>query len=51
MNNLVIKEVETGRELKAFINFPWQVYQNDSNWVPPLRLEMKERLNRKKSLF
>ncbi len=51
MNNLVIKEVETGRELKAFINFPWQVYQNDSNWVPPLRLEMKERLNRKKNPF
>jgi len=51
MNDLTIKQVESGSELRAFIKFPWQVYKNDPNWVPPLRLQIKEKLNRKKTLF
>ncbi|HQO76147.1 MAG TPA: hypothetical protein PLB50_05650 [Candidatus Saccharicenans sp.] len=51
MSDLTIKQVESGSELRAFINFPWQVYKNDPNWVPPLRLQIKEKLNRKKNPF
>ncbi|MDD8019863.1 MAG: hypothetical protein PHU81_01570 [Acidobacteriota bacterium] len=51
MNNLTIKQVEAGRELRDFISFPWRIYQGDPNWVPPLRLEIKEKLNRQKNPF
>jgi len=51
MANLTIKQVKTRSELMDFINFPWQIYKNDPNWVPPLRLQMKEKLNRKKNPF
>ncbi|MHB9154289.1 MAG: hypothetical protein ACYC5N_01190 [Endomicrobiales bacterium] len=31
-----IKTVSTKADLREFINFPWQVYKGDPNWVPPL---------------
>ena len=34
-----IIEVKTKAQLQAFINFPYQLYQNDPVWVAPLRSE------------
>ena len=51
MDEVKILKVKSGRELRAFINFPWQVYRDYPNWVPPLRIEIKEKLNRKKNPF
>ncbi|MFI5324766.1 MAG: N-acetyltransferase [Candidatus Rokuibacteriota bacterium] len=36
-----IRPIEMGRrkELKAFVNFPWKIYRDDPNWVPPLIFE------------
>jgi len=31
--------VQTKTELRAFIEFPYQLYRNDQVWVPPLRSE------------
>jgi hypothetical protein len=33
-----IRPIEMGnrKELKAFIKFPWKIYRDDPNWVPPL---------------
>ncbi len=31
-----IRRVETKADFKAFFEFPWTVYKNDPNWVPPL---------------
>lgn len=36
MNTIIIKPVKTLEERKAFLKFPWKVYQNDPYWVPPL---------------
>ncbi len=36
--------------LRDFINLPWQVYQNDKNWVPPLKISQKELLSSKHPL-
>jgi GNAT superfamily N-acetyltransferase len=36
MNPLVIKPVENYQERKAFLEFPWRVYQDDPYWVPPI---------------
>jgi len=38
-------------DLNAFIKFPWRIYANDPVWVPPLILERKQFLNRKKHPF
>ncbi len=34
-----------------FIKFPWQIYTNDSAWVPPLIIERKGFLDRKRHPF
>src|SRR3989304_7939509 len=33
-----IRPIELGnrRQLKRFIKFPWNIYRDDPNWVPPL---------------
>ncbi len=33
---LNVEEVNNHQDLMAFIRFPWQIYQGDRNWVPPL---------------
>jgi len=35
-SGLRIQEVQTLRQLKQFVTFPWQIYRGDPNWVPPL---------------
>ncbi|MCR9119825.1 MAG: N-acetyltransferase, partial [bacterium] len=32
-----IQAVQTSRQQKQFLNFPWELYANDPNWVPPMR--------------
>jgi GNAT superfamily N-acetyltransferase len=34
--SITVKEISTKQELKQFIKFPWKIYGNDPNWVPPL---------------
>jgi GNAT superfamily N-acetyltransferase len=51
MDGIEIRKVETKKDLKSFIRFPWAVYQGDPHWVPPLIMEMKDRLNRRKHPF
>ena len=46
-----ISEVVSTSERNAFIKFPWQTYRHDPAWVPPLILERKEFLDRKKHPF
>lgn len=40
-----VQPVTTRRELRAFVKFPWRVYQDDPNWVPPLIAERLEYLD------
>ncbi len=40
--DFVVKPVETRRERKAFLELPWQIYRDDPNWMPPLRMNQKE---------
>ncbi len=51
MNGIEIRRVESRKELRAFLTFPWKIYRNDPNWVPPLLMDMKEKLDRKKHPF
>ena len=39
---VTLREVETKKELKAFVKFPFELYNNSKYWVPPIiRQEMK----------
>ncbi len=43
--------VTTRKDRDAFIKFPWKIYKGDPAWVPPLLIERKEFLDRKKHPF
>jgi GNAT superfamily N-acetyltransferase len=42
MSGLVVQRVATHRQRKQFLEFPWTLYRNDPNWIPPLRITQKE---------
>ena len=44
-----IHPVETKADLKAFVDFAWDVYLDDPAWVPPLKDEVHGLLNPKKN--
>jgi hypothetical protein len=39
-SSVTLRPVESGKDKKAFIDFAWEVYRNDSHWVPPLKDEV-----------
>jgi GNAT superfamily N-acetyltransferase len=51
MNNLTVNRVKTKKDFKIFLKFPQEIYKDNPNWVPPLLLEMKAKLNPKKNPF
>lgn len=51
MSAIEITQVDSAAERDAFIKFPWRIYRDDPAWVPPLLLERKEFLDRKKHPF
>ncbi len=48
---ITIKKVETKSDLNIFIKFPWKIYKGNPHWVPPLLLDVKKLLNKKKNPF
>jgi len=41
MSELQIIRVESQRDKKRFLEFPWLLYKNDPFWIPPFRSEQK----------
>lgn len=50
-NNILVKQVVTKQELNRFIDFPWRIYKDNPHWVPPLKKDIRMKLNRKKHPF
>lgn len=46
MTNVTIVPVQTSKQLKDFIHTPWNLYQGDSKWVPPLKMAVNDLLKR-----
>lgn len=44
---VIIKPVENKADLRKFILFPYDFYKEDPNWIPPLRVELKNQFNPK----
>jgi GNAT superfamily N-acetyltransferase len=45
MSNVVVQPVVSRGQKRAFFRFPWDLYRNDPNWVPPLRANFLELVN------
>ncbi len=37
-----VQKATTKRELRAFIDLPWEIYKNYPHWVPPLKEEVEK---------
>lgn len=51
MSAVRVEKVKTKKDFRRFLLFPWRIYQDDPNWVPPLLVDVKEKLNPKKNPF
>jgi len=46
-----IRHVATRRGLNTFVHLPWAIYRNHPLWVPPLKFDVRNRLDRAKNPF
>ncbi len=46
---LTIRKVEGKQDFKVFLEFPWTVYKDDPNWVPPLVSARRHLLDKHKN--
>lgn len=51
MARIEIIQVNSKAERDQFLKLPWRIYANDPVWVPPLLLERKQFIDRKKHPF
>lgn len=51
MNTIEIRPVQTSRERRLFLTFPWQIYKNDPLWVPPLLPERRKVIDPQRGAF
>ncbi len=51
VSQIQISQVRSRRDRNAFIEFPWRIYRDDPAWVPPLIIERKAFLDRKRHPF
>ena len=48
MGGIEVVAVDNKKALKEFVEFPYTLYRDDPYWVPPLRIAVKELLDRSK---
>lgn len=46
-----VKLVTKPSEMKAFLSFPYQHYQDDANWIPPLYIQQRDVLDTEKNPY
>jgi GNAT superfamily N-acetyltransferase len=51
VSQIEVSQVTDRKERDQFIKFPWRIYRNDPAWVPPLIIERKAFLDRKRQPF
>lgn len=50
MNEIIVKQI-TVNEIKKFLKLAFNIYKDDSNWVPPLYMDKLKILNKYKNPF
>ena len=51
MANFTVSPVQTKADTKKFIDFIYTLYNDDANWVPPLRMDREKLIDKKKNPF
>ncbi len=51
MTSINVKPISSTGDVKRFIKFAWQIYKNDSTWVPPLLMDRRKLMDRKNNPF
>ncbi len=51
MQSVEVEAISGKRGLRAFVELPYRLYHGNPNWVPPLRLAVRELLDREKHPF
>jgi len=46
-----VRKAASKSDFKKFLSFPWTIYKNDPNWVPPIENDIRGRLDKKKNPF
>jgi len=49
MRDILIKEINTSKEFLDFVKFPFKLYKDNPNWVPPLIKDELETLDSKRN--
>lgn len=49
MKNIICREVNSKKDFTLWLNFSFELYKNDPNWVAPLRSELKNLLSKRKN--
>jgi GNAT superfamily N-acetyltransferase len=49
--SIQVAPVQSSADMRRFLEFPYEHYRNDPNWVAPLRLDQRELLDRTKHPF
>jgi GNAT superfamily N-acetyltransferase len=49
--SLEIRRVATRRDMRSFIRLPWAIHRNHPLWVPPLKFDVRHRLDRSRNPF
>ena len=50
-SELGIRWVESEKDLDQFVRLPWQIYRDYAHWVPPIKKDVKFKLDRSKHPF
>lgn len=45
MSTLVVRRIDSSRDIDSFIRVPADLYEHDPHWVPPLHAEVRARLD------
>ncbi len=51
MGEIIVRPVVTKRDTDAFIRFLWSIYKDSPAWVPPLMMDRRKLMDRKKNPF
>ncbi len=51
MENVRVEPIASGNDHRQFLKFPWSVYQDYPMWVPPLLMDRRKLMDRKKNPF
>mgnify|MGYP001178130026 CR=1 FL=1 len=51
MSSIDIRPAVSKRDLEKFVKFPWIIYKDDPQWVPPLLMDRRKLIDKEKNPF